>query len=88
MTFLKTLGNSLLSALRMTNVYDMDVVRQNTPPDERDVESIEQTSAAYEQNRVPDRPGKLSRLNILAPVVLGMLEILPTIECDLFLSSF
>ncbi len=50
--------------------------------------SIEQTQAACEQTQVPDRPGKLSRLNILAPVVLGMLEILPTIECDVFLSSF
>ena len=88
MTFLKTLSNSLMSALRMTSVYYMDVVRQNTPPDERDVEAIEQTSAVSEQTRISDRPGKLSRLNILVPVVLGMLEILPSIECDVFLSSF
>ena len=77
-----------MSALRMTSVYYMDVVRQNTPPDERDVEAIEQTSAVSEQTRISDRPGKLSRLNILVPVVLGMLEILPSIECDVFLSSF
>jgi hypothetical protein len=88
MTFLKTLSNSLMSALRMTSVYYMDVVRQNTPPDERDVEAIEQTSAAYERTRTPDGQRKLSRLNILVPVVLGMLEILPSIECDVFLSSF
>ena len=88
MTFFKTLSNSLIRALQKTSVYDMDIVRQNTPPDERDVDAIEQTSVACEQTRVPDRPGKLSRLNILAPVVLGMLEILPAIECDLFLSSF
>jgi hypothetical protein len=88
MTFFKTLSNSLMCALGMTNVYDMDVVRQNTPPDERGVDAIEQTSAAYEQTRTPDGQGKLSRLNILAPVVLGMLEILPSAECSVLLSSF
>jgi hypothetical protein len=86
MTFLKTLSNSLMCVWRKTNVYDIDVIRQNAPPDERDVEMIEQTSAACEQTR--DGQRKLSRLNILAPVILGMLEILPSIECDAFLSSF
>jgi hypothetical protein len=88
MTFLKILGNSLMCALRKTNVYDIDVIRQNAPPDERDVDTIEQASAVCEQTRIPDGQGKLSRLNILAPIVLGMLEILPSIECDVFLSSF
>jgi hypothetical protein len=85
MTFVKTLSNSLLRVWRKTNVYDIDVIRQNAPPDERDVDAIEQ-AAACEVTR--DVPGKLSRLNILAPVILGMLEILPSIECDVFLSSF
>jgi len=88
MTFFKILSNSLMRPLQRAKVYDTDIVRQNTPPDERDVESIEQTQAAYEQTRVLDRPGKLSRLNILAPVILGMLEILPSAECSVILSSF
>jgi hypothetical protein len=88
MMFPKTLSNSLMSALRMTNAYDIEVLRQNTPPDERDVDTIEQASAVCEQTRISDGQGKLSRLNIFAPVVLGMLEILPSIECDVFLSSF
>jgi hypothetical protein len=88
MTFFKTLSNSLMCALRMTSVYDVDVVRQNTPPDEGDADTFEQMPATSEQTRVSDARGKLSRLNILAPVVLGMLEILPSIECDVFLSSF
>ena len=88
MTFFKTLSNSLMCAFRMTSVYDVDVVRQNTPPDERDAEAFEQMPATNEQTRMSDARGKLSRLNILAPVILGMLEILPSIECDVFLSSF
>jgi len=88
MTFFKTLSNSLMHALGMTSVYDVDVVRQNTPPDERDAEAFEQMPATNEQARMSDARGKLSRLNILAPVVLGILEILPSIECDVFLSSF
>lgn len=86
MTFLKTLSNSLMCVWRNAYVYDIDVVRQNTPPDERDAEAVEQMPAACEQTR--NGQGKLSRLNILAPLVMGMLEILPSIECDVFLSSF
>jgi hypothetical protein len=38
MTFLKSLGNSLMVVLRKSIAYDIDVIRQNTPPDERDME--------------------------------------------------
>jgi hypothetical protein len=88
MTFLKTLSNSLMAALRRTNAYDIDVIRQNTPPDERDTEVGEQLPAALIQTCASDRGAKLSRLNILAPVILGMLEILPSAECGVLLSSF
>jgi hypothetical protein len=87
MTFLKTLSTSLMRALRMTNTYDTDVIRQNTPPDERDTEAGEQMPAILGQTRASGGPGKLSRLNILAPVIVGMLEILPSAECSVLLSS-
>ena len=87
MTFLKTLSNSLMCALGMTNTYDIDVIRQNTPPDERETEADEQMPATLGQTRASGGPGKLSRLNILAPVIVGMLEILPSAECSVLLSS-
>jgi hypothetical protein len=63
-------------------------MRQNTPPDERDLEASEQLPAAMGQTRKSNLRGILSRLNILAPVIVGLLEILPSVECDILLSSF
>ena len=88
MTFLKILSNSLMGALRRTNASDIDVIRQNTPPDERDTEVGEEMPAGLRPTHASDRGAKLSRLNILAPVILGMLEILPSAECSVLLSSF
>jgi hypothetical protein len=88
MTFLKSLGNSLMVVLRKSIAYDIDVIRQNTPPDERDMEFVEGIPPALHQSRTSDRAGKLSHLNILAPVILSMLEILPSAECSCLLASF
>jgi hypothetical protein len=87
MTFFKALSNSLMGALRKTNAYDIDVIRQNTPPDERDMQASEETPVAAGQTYA-DRGRKMDRMNILAPLILGMLEILPYAECDILLSSF
>ena len=77
-----------MSALRMTMSTTWTLSGRTLRPTNETWKPIEQTSAVSEQTRISDRQRKLSRLNILAPVVLGMLEILPSIECDVFLSSF
>jgi hypothetical protein len=47
----------------------MEILRQNTPPDERHVDVAEQT---FESRR-----NRLRNLNLLAPILVDELQILP-----------
>jgi len=84
MKFIEKLSKSFVSAFRKTTVPEIEVIRQSSPPDERDVDAIEQLSGFA---CTSDRRDNLHGLNVLAPMVLGMLQILESIEGSVLLSS-
>ena len=84
MKFIDKLSKSFAGAFRKTTVHEIEVIRQSSPPDERDVDSIEQPSG---HACTSDRRDNLQRLNVMAPLMLGMLQIIESMEGSVLLSS-
>lgn len=90
MTFLQKLGKTLSSLLVKSAAYDLEAIRQNTPPDEREVDSSEGSRASLRGSErskrlLPARAtatgGKqLAQILCLTPILMDALDLINLAE--------
>jgi hypothetical protein len=89
-TFLQKLGKSIGSLLLKSAAYDLEAIRQNTPPDEREVDWSEGPRASLRSSErskrlLPTRAtatgGKqLAKILCLTPILMDALDLINLTE--------